>query len=179
MTNATALLGLNGAVVTEYPPWFRPLGRHFPMRNRVISGLSLGVVVIEAGEGSGSLITAEAALDQNRDVMAIPGGPLSGRHRGCHRLIKEGARLVETVDDILDEIGWQSAPKAVQNPGNCLQLNYLEETMAAGEPYSVDFLATKTGRLATDLLADLAELELTGRVQRVAGGRFMRLSARH
>ena len=167
-----------GAVITEFPMWFLPYARHFPMRNRIISGMSRGVVVVEAGEDSGSLITATCALEQNRDVMAVPGGPLSGRHRGCHSLIKEGARLVETVDDILDAIGWHSTPQKSQNPGNRLQLNYLEETMAEGERYSVEFLATKTGRIAADLLPDLAELELSGRVTRVAGGHYIRLPAR-
>jgi DNA processing protein len=167
-----------GAIISELPPWFPPYRRHFPLRNRIISGMSEGVVVIEAGEDSGSLITADAAGEQNRDVMAVPGPPLSGRHRGSNALIKDGARLVETVDDILEEIGWHSMPKKVQNAGNRLQLNYLEETMAVGESYSVDFLATRTGRIVTDLLPDLAELELSGRITRLTGGHFMRLPER-
>lgn len=95
-----------GAVATELPPDAAPLHTHFPLRNRIISGLSRAVVVVEAGDKSGSLITARMANEQNRSVLAVPGGPLSGRHRGSHGLIKDGARLVETVEDILDEIRW-------------------------------------------------------------------------
>jgi DNA processing protein len=88
-----------GIVLSEYPPGTLPLPHHFPMRNRLISGLSLAVVVIEAHEKSGSLITASCALEQGREVMAVPGNVLSGRNRGGHGLLKDGAKIVETADE--------------------------------------------------------------------------------
>ena len=94
-----------GLVVSEYPPGTPPLPFHFPMRNRLISGLSRAVVVIEASEKSGSLITAACALEQGRDVMAVPGNVLSGRNRGGHALIRDGAKIVECADDIVEELG--------------------------------------------------------------------------
>ena len=93
-------------VVSEFPPGTPPLPHHFPMRNRLISGLSLGVVVIEASEKSGSLITASCALEQGREVMVVPGNVLSGRNRGGHALLRDGAKIVETADDIVRELGW-------------------------------------------------------------------------
>ena len=162
-----------GAVVTELPPDAPPLQTHFPLRNRIISGLSRAVVVVEAGDKSGSLITARMAMQQNRSVLAVPGGPLSGRHRGSHGLIKDGARLVETVEDILDEIRWCGTlgGKKFSNP---LEISELEANMALGENYSVDDLAVITGRIAGDLVAELAMLELAGRVKRLASGEFAR-----
>jgi DNA processing protein len=162
-----------GAVVTELPPDAEPLPSHFPLRNRIISGLSRAVVVVEAGDKSGSLITARMASEQNRSVLAVPGGPLSGRHRGSHGLIKDGARLVETVEDILDEIRWCGTLDG-QKDSNPLEISELEASMALGENYSVDELAVRTGRIAGDLVAELAMLELAGRVKRLAGGQFAR-----
>jgi len=165
-----------GAIVSELPAHARPRPSHFPLRNRIISGLSLATVVVEASERSGSLITARLALEQNRDVLAVPGAILSGRHRGCHRLIRDGARLVESVEDVLDELNW-STPGGfgVKNTFNRLQLSDLESNMAKGEPYSVDNLAERTGRSASDLLTDLCGLELSGRVTRTAFGQFVRM----
>ena len=164
-----------GAVVSELPPWAGPLQRHFPLRNRIISGLSKAIVIVEASERSGSLITARLALDQGRDVLAVPGGILSGRHRGSHGLIKDGARLVETVEDVLDEIGWRrpaSSPAGgIANPG---PITALEATMAPGETYTMDDLAGLTGQSASEMSVELSSLELAGRVTRLAGGQFMR-----
>jgi len=94
-----------GVLLSEYPPGTPPRAHHFPLRNRLISGLSRAVVVIEAAEGSGSLITAACALEQGCDVMAVPGNALSGRNRGGHALIRDGVNIVESVDDILEELG--------------------------------------------------------------------------
>lgn len=170
-----ARIAESGAVISEFPPGMPPLSHHFPLRNRIISGLSRAVVVIEASDRSGSLITAKAAMEQGRDVLAVPGSVPSGRSRGCHALIKDGARLVETVEDILDELGWHRPGAAASPDVNTSGLSDLELTMAAGEPYSVDELAARTGRQMADLLAELATLELGGKVSRVAGGAFIRL----
>ena len=167
----------SGIVMSELPPYAGPYGRHFPLRNRIISGLCRATVVIEAAKRSGSLITARLALDQNRAVLAVPGGPLSGRHRGCHDLIKDGARLVETVEDVLDELKWPYFSRVeTADSHNHLQLSDLEANMAKGEPVSVDDLAERTNRSASEILTDLCLFELSGRVERTAGGRFVRLT---
>jgi DNA processing protein len=166
-----------GAVISEFPPGAPPLPNHFPLRNRIISGLSHAVVVVEASERSGSLITAKAALEQGRDVLAVPGPVAAGRNRGGHALIKDGARLVETVEDVLEEIGW-SAPGGRHTPlnqDNSPEISALETAMDAGTNYSLDDLALATGRGAADLLAELADLELAGRVVRVGSGNFAKL----
>lgn len=163
-----------GAIVSELPPGTPPRPRHFPLRNRIISGLARAVVVVEASEKSGSLITAKAALEQGRDVLAVPGNVISGRHRGCHALIKDGARLVETVEDVLEELQWPRQAVSAQTRVNSLQLSELEGTMAVGEPYSLDELADATGRGVPDLLAELGTLELAGRIERRAGSVFVR-----
>ncbi len=105
-----------GLVVSEHPPGTPPLPHHFPLRNRLISGLSLAVVVIEASEKSGSLITAGCALEQGREVMAVPGNVLSGRNRGGHALLKDGAKIVETADDIVEGLGWNPAADRSVSP---------------------------------------------------------------
>jgi len=171
------LIAQTGAVISELPPDAPPRGRHFPLRNRIISGLSRGTVVVEASDRSGSLSTARQALDQGRCVMAVPGGTLAGRHRGCHGLLKEGARLVESVDDVLDELNWPHRAAAdAADSLNHLQLSDLEANMAKGEAYSVDQLAGVTGRSVPELLTDLSLLELSGRVLRTTGGQFVRIA---
>jgi DNA processing protein len=166
-----------GALVSELAPGTSPLPPHFPLRNRIISGLARAVVVVEAAERSGSLITARAALEQGRDVLAVPGNPASGRFRGCHALIKDGARLVETVEDVLDEIGWKRAGVGPRDDLSRKSLPYsqLEAAMAVGEPYSIDDLCLRTSRSAPDVLADLGVLEVHGRVRRIGGGAYVRL----
>ena len=166
-----------GALVSELPPWVGPRAWHFPLRNRIISGLSRAVVVVEASEKSGSLITARLASEQGRDVLAVPGGILSGRHRGTHGLIKDGARLVETVDDVLEEIGWRRpVVQLVGDSSNPLPINILESRMAVGEPYTVAQLAELVGRSSAETLVELSYLELTGRVVRQPGGQFVRMT---
>jgi DNA processing protein len=165
-----------GLILSEFAPGTPPRPRHFPLRNRIISGLSLAVVVVEASDRSGSLITARMALEQGRDVLAVPGNVLSGRSRGCHALIRDGARLVESAADVIEQIQWtRNRPTKMSRGTNSLQLNELEETMAVGEAYTVDALAAATGRPAADLLSQLGALELAGRLTRIAGGQYVRL----
>jgi DNA processing protein len=171
-----AELVARGCLVSEYPPGTPPLPRHFPLRNRIISGLCRAVVVVQASDRSGSLITARTALDQGREVLAVPGGVASGCHRGCHALIKDGARLVETVEDILEELGWRR-PTAVPEgpPGKPQQEQGLAAALRPGAAVSLDDLAGRTGRSAPELLAELTRLELAGVVARLPGGAFVRL----
>ena len=168
----------DGLVLSEYPPGTAPLPFHFPMRNRIISGLSRAVVVIEASEKSGSLITAACALEQGRDVMAVPGNVLSGRNRGGHALLRDGATIVECADDIVAQLGW-----AARLPGSAGSASHAKSAgcsdpvlraMKQGEPYDLDALAGASGLDAARLLPHLAELELRGLIRRAGGGRFLR-----
>ena len=160
-----------GGLLSEFPPGTGPRPLHFPLRNRIIAGLCRAVVLVEAGERSGSLITARMALEQGRDVLAVPGNVMSGRSRGCHALIKDGARLVETVGDVLEELGWSPASdKGSKTPSNSLPISELERHLRPGEVCDADTLATLTGWDAARLLAELAALEVEGRLARVPGG---------
>jgi DNA processing protein len=169
-----ARIQASGRIVSEFPPGTPPLPWHFPLRNRIISGLSRAVVVVEASEKSGSLITAKQAMEQGRDVLAVPGSVAGGRYFGCHALIRDGARLVETVDDVLDELEGVSRTRTPSESSKSLCISNLESKMAVGEPYGVDDLASATGLSAADLLAELGSLEVAGRILRVVGGRFIR-----
>jgi DNA processing protein len=162
-----------GAVVSEYPPGTPPLPFHFPQRNRLISGLSRAVVVIEAAEGSGSLITASCAVEQGRDVMVVPGNVLSGRNRGGHALLRDGARLVEGAADVLAELGL--APAGARAPlAHATGVDSLLAAMDPGEPYDLDQLTARLGLPGPTVLARLLELEIRGDVRRAGGGRFIR-----
>jgi DNA processing protein len=158
-----------GAVVSEFPAGVPPLPHHFPLRNRIISGLSVAVVVVEAPVKSGALITAAAALEQGREVMVVPGQAVGGRNRGGHLLIRDGARVVETADDILQDI-----PGTTRRPAGVLA-----SVSLPGLPDSTDFTvddeAARTGEPPSQVLARLLELELAGRIQRIGGGRFVRV----
>jgi DNA processing protein len=177
-----ASISKQGALVSELGPGAPALPEHFPLRNRIISGISLAVVVVEASEKSGSLITARCALEQGRDVMAVPGSILSGRNRGSHSLLKDGAKVVETADDILEELGWpldsaarpsggsgQDKPALSERTVARLEGDPLVAKMDAGEAYALDELVGLSGTNATRLLARLMELELTGKVVSVGG----------
>ena len=168
-----------GVVVTEYPPHTLPLPFFFPMRNRLISGLSRAVVVIEANEKSGSLITAACALEQGREVMAVPGNVLSGRNRGAHALIRDGAKIVEGADDIVEELfgpgGGNRIPETrLSSDPSTVSTDSIVGRMEAGQAYDIDGLAALSGLENVRLLSRLSDLELQGRVRRVGGGRFMR-----
>ena len=153
-----------GALVSELGPGAPPLPEHFPLRNRLISGISMGVVVVEASEKSGSLITARYALDQGREVMAVPGSVLGGRNRGSHALLKDGAKVVETADDILEELQGQAPGWAVKISRNSLPTDELLEKLTPGEAYGLDELSATVGLDASKLLTRLTEWELGGRV---------------
>jgi DNA processing protein len=164
-----------GAILSELPPGTPPRRPHFPRRNRLISGLSLAVVIVEAAERSGTLITARCGLDQGREVMAVPGNVLSGASRGCHALIKDGAKLVETVDDILDELRID-AP-AGRRPERRQVVDPRLEKLEPGKSYDLDELAVVMRASAQELLPRLTTWELAGAIIRTAGGRFVRSGA--
>jgi DNA processing protein len=172
-------IAASGIVISEYPPGTPPLPLHFPQRNRLISGLSRAVVVIEANEKSGSLITASCALEQGRDVMAVPGNVLSGRSRGGHALIRDGAKIVECADDIVEELWPRATASAaaraeVSARSSAVSVDPILRRMEAGQAYDVDGLAALSGLASVKLLSRLIDLELQGSVRRVGGGRFMR-----
>lgn len=189
-----------GAIVSEFPLGTAPLRHNFPRRNRIIAGLVRGVLVVEAAVGSGSLITARLAAESGREVFAIPGSIHSPLSRGCHRMIREGAKLVETAEDVLEELRWgrnaavpepdtrvqakpstrtehgvrdgNSEARQVQSPtGEGAQL--LE--LIGYDPVDIDTLAARSGLTLDALYAILLPLELDGHINRMPGGRFQRL----
>jgi DNA processing protein len=164
----------HGAVASELVPGTPPLPQLFPLRNRIISGLSRAVVVIEAGEKSGSLITARCALEQGRDVLAVPGNVLSGRNRGAHALLRDGAKIVESADDILEELG-MTRKGVVPASTTAFPEDPILACLAPGEPSDLDAIAERSGLTTARLLPRLFELELQGAVARIGGGRFVRV----
>jgi DNA processing protein len=167
-------ISAKGLVISELAPGGKPLAENFPLRNRIISGISLAVIVVEASEKSGSLITAACALRQGRDVMVVPGSVLSGRNRGSHALLKDGAKVVESADDILEDMGWNPSSRQVVNSAKLLENDPLLSRMDVGEVYRLDDLVEATGTAASKLLPRLMELELLGHIEAPGGGRFVR-----
>ena len=158
-------------VVSELPAGTPPAAFHFPRRNRIISGLSLGVVVVEAGERSGSLVTARHALEQGRDVFAVPGAVGAPRSRGPHALLKAGAKLVESADDVLEE--YPEIARCLGAPPTPVPEGVSTIVAALRErPDSADGLALRLRRQVTEILAELLDLELRGEVLRGPAGRF-------
>lgn len=157
-------IAARGLLISEFPPGSPPEDWHFPKRNRIISGLSRAVVVVEARDKSGSLITARMAADQGRDVMAVPGTIVGGRNRGANALLRDGAKLVESAVDILQELGFDQglARRIPQGEG----LEVVE--------FTVDQIAEQLQIPPGEALARLLEWELTGEVQRIGSGRFKR-----
>ena len=168
-------LSQRGLMISEFPLGTRPVAANFPRRNRLISGISRGVLVVEAAVKSGSLITARCALEQGRDVFAIPGSVHSTLSKGCHALIKQGAKLVETAADILEELGQQvvtgNAAAVEAQPDNNREL-----LSAIGfDPVDLDTICERSGLTAENASAILLELELNGQLARLPGGKFQRL----
>jgi DNA processing protein len=181
-----ARLAAAGAVISEFPPRVLPRRQHFPRRNRIISGLSLGVLVVEAARDSGSLITARLAGEQGRHVLAVPGSIHSPVSRGCHELIRQGAQLVESAAEVLTELGWRlqmsdekqrlTNPKGI--PVGARRLDKGGEMLldALGfEPASIDDLIDRTGQQAQDIAVRLMLLELEGLVETLPGGQYSRV----
>lgn len=183
-------IAANGAVVTEFAPGVPPLPAHFPRRNRIISGLCLGVVVVEGAEDSGALVTVECALDQGREVFAVPGSIFSERSRAPHDLLRQGARVVESAGDILSELGLPPVPPRDAEPtesagsrlrpdagggsgGEARLLALLE-----GGPRSLDDLVDASGLPAADVAAAATMLELRGLIQTLPGQMVMRTPGR-
>lgn len=166
-----------GAVLTEFANGTPPTPENFPKRNRVISGLSLGVVVVEAPEGSGALITAHQALDQNREVMAVPGRVDSPNSAGTHKLIRQGAALVATAQDVVKELNLAVAPMA-ERPTVAIDLKREErvlfDLLAAGQPVLIDELSSRAALPVSECFSILTGLELKGHVKRLAGQQFVR-----
>jgi DNA processing protein len=171
-----------GALLTEAPPRTQPTSGAFPQRNRLISGLSLGVIVVEASVQSGALITARHATEQGRDIFAVPGRVDSRVSHGCHRLIRDGAKLVETADDVLEELGplveatSDAAGQSVHHPAELL-LNELERQVLAAvsaEATTIDHVVATSGLPTPQVLATLSVLEMRHLVRRVSGNRVSR-----
>ena len=180
-----------GCVVSEFPLGMAALAGNFPRRNRLIAGIALGCLVVEAAEKSGSLITARLALDAGREVFAIPGSIHSPLAKGCHQLIKQGAKLVEKAADILEELRWERSAGAVPpkgtscgaSPGTTFSETPPESAEQAAvlellghDPSSLDILSDRSGLTPAHLLAILLPLELEGRVAQLPGGLYQRVS---
>lgn len=169
----------HGLLISEYPLGTPPLASNFPKRNRIISGLSLGTLVVEAALKSGSLITARIAAEQGKEVFAIPGSIHSPQSRGCHALIRQGAKLVESAQDILEELKWPATvPDADTTPatagGHDASTSPLLQALGH-DPVSLDALVARTGMDAASLQVQLLDLELSGDVARLPGGLFQRM----
>jgi len=173
-------IGAHGVIISEFPLGTPPLPANFPRRNRLIAGLGQGCLVVEAARQSGSLITARLAAEAGREVFAIPGSIHSPQAKGCHALIKQGAKLVESAQDILEELGWGRGIAAVSpTPTIDAAASGSEEDpilRAMGhDPCDLDTLATRSGLPPETLLARLLPLELDGRIAPLPGGRYQRL----
>ena len=182
-----ASIAASGALVSELAPGTRRSSGSFHFETASSAVSRRAVVVIEAGRKSGSLITARCALEQGRDVLAVPGSVLGGRNHGGHALLRDGAKIVESADDILDELNLgQSCAVVNPRPGSTASQGQLSHPqgrildpilacLVPGEPFDMEAIAARSGLEPAHLLPRLLELELEGRVQRAGGGRFMRL----
>lgn len=172
-------IAAGGAIVSEFPLGTPPLPPHFPMRNRIIAGLAEGTLVVEAALRSGSLVTARMAVEANREVFAVPGSIHSPQSRGCHALIRQGAKLVESAVDILEELRPGPRLPAAAETGGAAPPEDDDPVLAVlgFDPATLDALAGRTGLSAAELAIRLLDLELEGRVARLPGQRFQRIRA--
>lgn len=171
----------SGAMISEYPLGTKPLAYHFPQRNRIISGLSLGTLVVEAALKSGSLITARTALEQDREVFAVPGSIHNPQVKGCHQLIRQGAKLVESGEDILEELSSMLQPQLTIPQASAASIPASDDSVSSiwahldFEPIDLDELVNLTGWTVAQLQSELLMLELEGRVESLSAGRWRRL----
>lgn len=173
---AERILSGNGAIISEYPPGTPPLKHHFPVRNRIISGLSMGIVVIEAAQKSGTLLTAKSALDYNREVFAVPGSIYSSTSEGSHNLIKYGAKLITFGEDIIKELNLERKTHQVQAkkiiPDNKEEAIVLKE-LNRDKPIHVDKLVKLTGFEISKLNATLIMMEMKGKVRNLGNSQYV------
>jgi DNA processing protein len=178
-------IAAHGLIVSEYPLGTPPLPPNFPKRNRLIAGLARGTLVVEAALQSGSLITARLASEQGQEVFAIPGSIHSPQSRGCHALIRQGAKLVERAEDVLEELRWPGVHIATNNeaagahPASADSQNDEDSALLqalGADPVGLDALQARTGLDTATLQARLLELELDGQLGRLPGGLFQRLN---
>ncbi|MBN2427340.1 MAG: DNA-processing protein DprA [Deltaproteobacteria bacterium] len=172
-----AQIAEQGNIISEYPPGARPLAHHFPVRNRIISGLSRGVLIVEASEKSGSLITAELALEQGREVFAVPGSVLSSNSRGVNQLLRQGAHLVTEPRDILEVLWPAKAGNPVlksvrQEPPNLSPQEAEILALIDEQPSCLDDIVRKSGLTPSEVSARLLHLELAGLISRLPGMQF-------
>jgi DNA processing protein len=169
----------SGLIISEFPLGMGPLAHNFPRRNRIIAGLGQGCLVVEAAERSGSLITARLAAEAGREVFAIPGSIHSALARGCHQLIRQGAKLVESAADILEELKWEGVvrpPPLVDTETTPPTAEELKVINALGDaPCDLEGLAARCGLTPDALLAMLLSMELDGRIASLPGGRYQKL----
>lgn len=178
-------IAVEGCLLSEYPLGTQAMASNFPRRNRLISGLGMGVLVVEAAVHSGSLITARSATEQGREVFAIPGSIHSPLSKGCHQLIRQGAKLVESAQDIMEELRWQQRAAPVPAPSIADQTDAAQVddeplawllSLAGHDPVSIDQLIERSGMRAADIQAALLTLEMQQRVELLPGGQYRRLA---